>query len=63
MGAELESKVTKATTAFYTNREQLCYKGVDVRVRLSLLYKLVGQVLLYGCETVTLSDAYCERLD
>eukprot|EP00973_Karenia_brevis_P056164 7810641-Karenia_brevis.AAC.1 len=28
-----------------------------------MLYKLVGQTLLYGVETVSLTSTYCDRLD
>eukprot|EP00973_Karenia_brevis_P023412 3221978-Karenia_brevis.AAC.1 len=62
-GAELESKANKAMAAFRANSEQLCCKYAEIGKRLTLLYKLVGQVLLYGLETVALTQTFLDRLD
>eukprot|EP00973_Karenia_brevis_P070066 9739928-Karenia_brevis.AAC.1 len=61
--AELEDKLGKAVAAIQQNLEQLCFKGVALEIRLSLLHKLVAQKLLFGAENVTLTTTYLDRLD
>eukprot|EP00973_Karenia_brevis_P051725 7185073-Karenia_brevis.AAC.1 len=38
-------------------------RHVNIDIRASLLYKLVGQAMLFGSETLALTDNVCERLD
>eukprot|EP00973_Karenia_brevis_P079239 10995513-Karenia_brevis.AAC.1 len=56
-GDEVDNRVSLATKAFYSNQDQLMCKSVGIKVRVLLLFKVVGQVLLFGAETMTLTDA------
>eukprot|EP00973_Karenia_brevis_P015804 2162905-Karenia_brevis.AAC.1 len=62
-GAELEHKCNRALTAFYSNSEQLCCKYAEIGKRISLLFKTVGQTLLYGLETIALTQTVLDKLD
>eukprot|EP00973_Karenia_brevis_P078320 10874880-Karenia_brevis.AAC.1 len=63
VGDEIEFKVAKATAAFYANLEQLMCAKVNIKIRVRLLHKLVGQCLLYGCETMAWTQTVSDRYD
>eukprot|EP00973_Karenia_brevis_P058231 8107171-Karenia_brevis.AAC.1 len=63
MGDEVDDKISKSVTAFYSNKTQLMCRNVSINLRIRLLYKLVGQVLLFGCETMALTQSVLDRYD
>eukprot|EP00973_Karenia_brevis_P025895 3573189-Karenia_brevis.AAC.1 len=61
--AEVEYKYDKAVRAFYAAKNRLVDKSTSILARLKLLRTLVGNVFLYGMETMALPDHVCKRLD
>eukprot|EP00973_Karenia_brevis_P093738 12418826-Karenia_brevis.AAC.1 len=59
---EIDHRIGKGVRAFHTHKKQLLCKKVGIQARLTLLYKLVGQSMLFGMETIPLSDYVLSRM-
>eukprot|EP00973_Karenia_brevis_P063139 8779116-Karenia_brevis.AAC.1 len=55
---DLEFKINAGIRAFYSNAKQLLCNKASIQVRLGLLYKMVGQAMLFGTETLALTDEF-----
>eukprot|EP00973_Karenia_brevis_P089639 12398777-Karenia_brevis.AAC.1 len=59
---ELEFRLDKGLRAFYANARQLLCSRCSIQTRLGLLYKMVGQTMLFGTETLALTEDFVSRM-
>ena len=57
----IENQQNQAQRAFYSNKDMLMCKAVPLKTRVSLLFSLVGSVLLYGSESLPMNSSILRR--